>query len=345
MKQYIKISLLACAIASGCANSQRSIDRTLLLGSAGPEIKKDSIEEYFKSLDTLRSLYSKIRILDKSGKFKNLSSKNSITPGDLVQIRHGIFAYIDNQCDAYIDAIFWAARSRGGATSANGAIAGATGAIVGATGGTGTALAVIAAAFGLSSNLFDSYYDTFLYSLEPSGIQRLVSLSRLKFREGLSGQTALTSEGVLLTQVQDYIRLCTPAYIEFLVNASIQKADPFDRSNSEQPSLLLFNNFTLLPDGTVIGPDDEVYPPFGEPEIPERAMLKLLDNGMAEINGNTVNLNGAWRKPAESAENEAAPEQPDPATPETASTDSVPALNPISSNKINNAISPLIDIR
>ncbi|MEM0942711.1 MAG: hypothetical protein AAGI70_02075, partial [Pseudomonadota bacterium] len=158
-----------------------------------------------------------------------------LKPAQLLLVRDGIFAYVDHRCDAYIDAIFWANRTRGAATSANSAIAGATGAIVGATGGTATALAVIAAAFGLTGNLFDAYYESVLYQLEPSGIQSLVDGARDTYRTSDNLDNNITSEGMLLSQVQDYIRLCTPAYIEFLVNEAVKKAkigEPDDKDKA-----------------------------------------------------------------------------------------------------------------
>lgn len=308
-KLYLKVLLIA-ASTSACSglgdNVQRTIDRTSLLGFGGATVEKEKIDNYSKSINTLRGFYRTIQVPDEQGFLHKVGSRKSqdgsekgIELKHLPAIREGIFAYVDSQCDAYIDAIFWANRSRGAATSANGAIAGATGAIAGASGVAGSTLAIIAAAFGLGNNLFDSYYDTFLYSLEPSGIQRLVSLSRLRYREGIETNSPLKSEGHLLTQVQDYIRLCTPAYIEFLVNSSIQDANVVNASQSEAPSLLLLNNFVLQPDGTIIGPDDQVYPPFGDPPLPEDSPFKLLDNGKIEINGDEVNLNGPWKNSAE----------------------------------------------
>ena len=67
-----------------------------------------------------------------------------------------ILAYIYSRSDAYLDAIFWASRTRHGVARGNNAIGSAVGAILGATGATTNVMGMVAAAFGLSGNLFDA---------------------------------------------------------------------------------------------------------------------------------------------------------------------------------------------
>jgi len=299
--------LVITLTTTACSNIQRTTERTQLLHSSGPEVSSADVRDYFEALDTLRSFYSEIGIIRSDGELKYIKLEKrkpiGMSATDLLAVREGIFAYIDHRCDAYIDAIFWANRGRGGFTSGNNAIAGASGAIIGATGGSATALAVLAAAFGLSGNLFDAYYDSVLFGLEPSGIQSLVDKARTVYLQQPALNVAIPSEGLLLAQVQNYIRLCTPAHIEFLVNESIQSAN-LETLDGAPDVLANFGNFTLRTDGAVVGADGTVFPPFGEPALPAAAGFTLEDGGRVNIGGKIVNLNGTWVKPTEVSESD-----------------------------------------
>ena len=231
MMNTVRVSLLVSTLAlSACSDAERLNTRTALLHSGGPQFSQGEVAGYLDAVKAMRGLYGEIGIVRSgAGTVSHIELDDQgrpigVTPDDLAAIRDGLFAYVDSRCDAYVDAIFWANRTRGGFASGNNAIAGATGAIVGATGGSATALAVLAAAFGLSGSLFDAYYDSVLYGLEPSGIQRLVNLARSAYRGQAELRKPILSEGQLLEQVQSYIRVCTPANIEYLVNEAIKTA-------------------------------------------------------------------------------------------------------------------------
>lgn len=220
---------LSCSLMAGCLdNATQTLDRSKLLNSSGPQFSVAEIDSYRIAVQNMRRFYRGI------GNDGNQATLNTpIAKTNYVEARANLFAYIDHRCDAYIDAIFWAHRTRGAATSTNNAVSTATAGIVGATGGSVKALTILAAAFGLNGSLFDAYYDSVLYGLNPSGVQNLINEARRLYRASDTLSNEIASEGVLLLQVQGYMRLCTPATIEYLVNDSIAKAKLVDATKGE----------------------------------------------------------------------------------------------------------------
>lgn len=207
------VTILCIALLSSCGlvrNLDRTAERTDLLRSGGPVL--DS-EKHAETMGHLR------RYLPGQEKATNPSPITKTE--DLLVTRNVVFADIDRQCDAYIDAIFWGARTGDTVSTSLGLIGTSTATILAATGAGTTAIAVTAAAFGLSTALVDSYYKTFLYQLEPSGVVGIAKDARTAFRSSPVFVDP-TDEGMLLAQVQGYIRQCSPPKLEALINDAIK---------------------------------------------------------------------------------------------------------------------------
>lgn len=256
--KFVLAPLFAAVLLSACTDIGQTRQRSALLNSSGPEFEISGVRSFEESIQYMRRFYGSMGII-RDGKNLNIALKIDPLPGeyasddalppigmakiedkfsakDLAKIRSGIFTYVDNRCDAYVDAIFWAKRTRGAASSGSQAIQTAVSTILGATGGSAEALSIIAAGFGLSGSLLDAYYDSVLYQLDPSAVQNLINQSRVVFRSSKVLDMEITSEGMLLGQIQDYIRLCTPAHIEFLVNEAVKDAKVKEESKEEKPN-------------------------------------------------------------------------------------------------------------
>lgn len=229
-----------------------------------------------------------------------IDEKTPLDDDDLVKTREAIFAQVDRECDAYIDAIFWGARTRNTTTTSLGLIGAATGTILAATGVGTTAIAVTAAGFGLSTALVDSYYETFLYSLEPSGVVGLMKEARSAYRRS-PDLIKPTSEGMLLAQAQGYIRQCSPPKIEALVNEAISAGEvtATERPETKPLSADDLQNLTTL----------RAKPSLTIPEAMEFSMLvqRLNTAGVAPVPDTPDGGDGAAAAPPAAPDGGAAP--------------------------------------
>ncbi|QDL91663.1 hypothetical protein FDP22_07595 [Paroceanicella profunda] len=207
----LPVILIGCGPFDNPKNAyERRANRTYLMNSSGPKL---NATKYGNSIDELRKY---------GPQYTPGTTPPPLKADQLLPTRAAIFAQVDADCDAYIDAIFWANRSKDGLGEAIGLAGAATTTVLSVTGAAATAIAVTATAFGLGAGITDSYYNTFLYQLEPSGVVGIIEKARLAYITSVY-QTNPTSEGMLLAQVQGYIRQCTPPKIEALVNAAIKE--------------------------------------------------------------------------------------------------------------------------
>ena len=298
MKPILK-RLTACAFiavsVAGCSNAGKFGERTQLLTSEGPSFDRDHANDYLDSLNVMRALVNHaqaetatpIALLADQG----VKPQAKIDDAQLNASRTFLFAFVDSRCDAYLDAIFWANRTRGGINRGHDAVGSATTTILAATGAATNVLGLVGAAFGLSGSLFDNYYEAVLYGLEPSSVRHLVTNAQAAVRQKYSTGVPL-NEAQLLKQTQDYIRVCTPAHLEFLVNAALQKTGVTTLRPAALPILDFMTGsdgktYRLRSDGTVIGEDGKEYP-FGKGL--DGAGIKVACDGSVTVGGNTQNF-------------------------------------------------------
>lgn len=158
--------------------------------------------------------------------------------------------------------------------------------------GAATNVIGIAFAFGRSGALFDNYFETVLYGLEPSSVRHLVSQAQTTVRTKF-GNTAPRTEAELLQQTQDYIRQCTPAHLDFLVNSALQKSDIETLGPTSLPILDFHTGtdgkvYRLRGDGTVLDESNKEYP-FGK-GLPDGAGITVACDGKVTMNGKTINF-------------------------------------------------------
>ena len=124
---------------------------------------------------------------------------------------------VDRQCDQYLDALFRFNREQRAGREGLAAAAAATGAIMGLAGVGAKAIAITAAAFGLSASIFDASVNSVLFTIEPSALRNVVLQGRQNYLDGLAKRKVATRPDMMIA-VQGYLTQCTPAAIEANIN-------------------------------------------------------------------------------------------------------------------------------
>jgi hypothetical protein len=125
------------------------------------------------------------------------------------------FNYVDDQCSAYFDEMFFLDRARSQAKSGLAAASATTAAILGITNASTLSLSIVASAFGFASNATDILSGTYLYALPPAATQSLVNKLQTAFRDGLAANRAnIDSRTSAYYAIQRYLSLCLPPTIE-----------------------------------------------------------------------------------------------------------------------------------
>jgi hypothetical protein len=135
------------------------------------------------------------------------------------------FNYVDDQCQAYFDSIFFIDRERSQFKSGLAAASATTAAILGVTGASTLSLSVVASAFGFASAATDIVAGTYLYSLPPATTQGLVNRLQTAYRGQASKFRAeINSPTAAYHQIQNYLALCLPPRIEAEVIRTVSAA-------------------------------------------------------------------------------------------------------------------------
>jgi hypothetical protein len=137
------------------------------------------------------------------------------TPDSYYRIAEAGFNYVDDQCGAYFDEIFFIDRERSQLKSGLAAASGTTAAILGVTNASTLTMSVVASAFGFASAATDILAGTYLYSLPPATTQGFVNKLQAAFRDGAAANRAnIDSTSAAYYAIQRYLSLCLPPTIE-----------------------------------------------------------------------------------------------------------------------------------
>lgn len=140
-------------------------------------------------------------------------------------VRAGINA-IDEQCEKYIDAIFWADRGLRTAGSQINLVGATTATLMGIFSAPGGAIAATAAAFGFGTQGMTNFSNGLLYKIEPSGIRKMVKRSQSAYRDGVEERMQVyNSRPAAVAAIQGYLSLCLPASIETQINEAVAASD------------------------------------------------------------------------------------------------------------------------
>lgn len=125
------------------------------------------------------------------------------------------FNYIDDQCRAYFNAIFFLNRDKDQIKTGLTAVGATTAAILGVTGASATSIAIVAQAFGLGVVGTEVVAGTYLYQMPPAVAQGFVKELQLAYRDGAaSRRNSIRTASAAYGMIQGYLALCLPPTIE-----------------------------------------------------------------------------------------------------------------------------------
>jgi hypothetical protein len=93
-------------------------------------------------------------------------------------------------------------------------------AILTATAASPTAIAVVAAAFGLAAHSFTNFNSRLLYEVEKSTVQTVVLTRQQQYREGLP--QVIDNRPAAIYALRQYLRFCMPMTIETQINTTVK---------------------------------------------------------------------------------------------------------------------------
>ncbi|MCI0600870.1 MAG: hypothetical protein L0Y60_15375 [Beijerinckiaceae bacterium] len=168
-----------------------------------PEINAAAVEQ---------ASYNKMRLLNALAADANIMVT---TPATWYQVTEAGFNYVDDQCRAYFDELFFLDRNRGRIKSGLNAAGQTTNAILAITGTTIPAMAIVAQAFGIGIAATDIIAGTYLYQLPPATTQSFVNELQFALRQQAAAQRGLiNSPTTSYHLIQEYLSLCLPPTIE-----------------------------------------------------------------------------------------------------------------------------------
>jgi hypothetical protein len=144
---------------------------------------------------------------------------------DWYRVAEAGFNYVDDQCSAYFDTIFFLDRERSQLKSGLAAASATTAAILGVTSASTLSLSVVASAFGFASAATDILAGTYLYSLPPATTQGLVNKLQAAYRDAAANvKSEISTPTAAYHHIQSYLALCLPPTIETEVVKTVNAA-------------------------------------------------------------------------------------------------------------------------
>lgn len=211
-------ALAAVTVLTACGDATRTYRNVL----TAPRISAEAVAAYNRDhVEAIRTLRTVVRTAEAGAA---PAADGPIPVVDLPAAREAAFAFVDASCDDYLKALFATNRARVGVNRSLVATGAATTTILGLAGAATAPIGIVAAGFGLGSSLLDAAGAALLYELDPASVSELVVRERAAYRGAGTLQPPPTSEGMLLAQVQGYVRICTPMAIEARVNDAIRAA-------------------------------------------------------------------------------------------------------------------------
>lgn len=194
------ISICAIVGLSGCKSS-------LFNGDRGPQP--------ILSPDEVVPASAKANLIIDALERDNGINENS--PSAYYDIAVAGFNFIDDQCNAYFDHLFFLDRERNTVKTILNSANATSGAILGITKAGSVTLEVVAQAFGFASAATDAAAGTFLYQLPPATTLGFVSRQQTAFRIGVADQQShhyIHTRQDAYHFLQQYLAICLPPTIE-----------------------------------------------------------------------------------------------------------------------------------
>lgn len=137
------------------------------------------------------------------------------TPVDYYRVTEAGFNYVDDQCRAYFDEMYFIDRARSQTKSGLAAASATTVAILGLANASTMSFSIVASAFGFASSATDILAGTYLYALPPATTQGLVNKLQTAYRDAAANvKSEINTPTSAYHHIQSYLALCLPPTIE-----------------------------------------------------------------------------------------------------------------------------------
>ncbi|PWC89377.1 hypothetical protein TSH100_04865 [Azospirillum sp. TSH100] len=161
--------------------------------------------------------------------------------------------YVDEQCEKYIDAIFWYNRASDATVKDLSILGSTTGTILSLSGGSTVGLGVLAASFGLATTTVANTSSALLYKMDPASVRSVVEGSRNAYRAALTQDDRppkLRRKPAATATIRNYLALCLPAGIEKQITKTLSTQSFAETpTSSEKKSAIPL----IGPSGSTIG--------------------------------------------------------------------------------------------
>ena len=208
-----------------------------------------------QSTDVLRASGNTKLIIDALARDNNIPTEGFYTSPLYYDVAIAGFNFIDDQCAAYFDKLFYVQRDRQFSQQVLQAGNAATGAILALTGASTVTFGVVASAFGFSSALVDSVAGSFLFQLPPATTYGFVRELQTAYRSGVKA-AEVQSPSAAYHVMQDYLAICLPPNIEARLVERVANTKALPQSpvgSNASPSIRLADRFVQQTSGRVGG--------------------------------------------------------------------------------------------
>lgn len=205
----VRALVLLSSFTTGCVSSPQTFT-----AAYGP-----SPILYYSDVRTSTYNYANVRnsLVQRAGYALNS------TQVDWYEVTRSGFDYVDEQCNAYLAALYRLRRDRDATKAQLNAIGNSTVSMLGFTDVAQKAILITAASFGLAAQLTDNASSSLLFAMDPSDVQTLVRNQAYAYRAGAAAQRLnYDSSNAAMEGVRGYLNLCLPVSIEAQVKAALQ---------------------------------------------------------------------------------------------------------------------------
>ena len=132
------------------------------------------------------------------------------------------FNFVDEQCDAYLRELYALDHERDRLKSAISSTGLVVNAILAATPTAKVAMAIVAQAFGLTSQYADTFTNSYLYSGHSSTVLHVVSELQSAYRKQTTAdKNLIATEPEAYQRIRGYLQLCMPPTIEAKIDDAL----------------------------------------------------------------------------------------------------------------------------
>jgi hypothetical protein len=220
--------ILSIALLTACSSQQR-INYDYLDGINSTISKSRIAESTNNQNEVFKSLYVRAGLAENE-QGSQAPIRDSLQWDDVV--RAGM-DYVDEQCELYMNSIFWAHRVSDTLVKNLGLVGATTSAVLGLADASSATIGYVAAAFGLSAAVVDVTASGLLYKLNPSVVRSVIENSKSAYRSAVLNKDSThqyRNKPGAAAAIRGYLALCLPAGIEKQINNSLTNqeftADP-----------------------------------------------------------------------------------------------------------------------